>query len=1042
MTQATGSLSCRAHEGATYHLMMRAMTQATYNLRPASLWLAASLLFFSGSSCGGGGSDSSTGSTARLSGGLSVFLPDITIPEAEPNDNLGSAQALGDLTVGATFSVVGNVSTSTDPNDVFEVRVPARLGVNVSVTGIEGGSSVQVLVLDPASLEPVQVYGPGSDGLEGSFVADGNVLLSVSAFSGSTGYTLRIEGASVGAGITETEPNNTAPEGNYLGTLQPAKTLSFSGAGADSGSGGGSDFFLFGASQGMTLSFTLESVSASDDYDVYIYDATSSLTSLPMPTEFVDSGSTESGSVGFTGLTLFAFEVRPFGGASGAYDVDVTTSLSLQAPPGTSRSIGSITTFEAGPRASVADAMALTSGVDVLGPITTATGELMDGDVIVQWALDPVARLALDPAPGVQRLSAMPGGGPELLRFEMPPGLDQAERDRYTLALAASLRGRAGVVSAEPDHRMRAFGLPQERRPNDTYYGLQWHYEQIKLPAAWDIETGSSNVRIAVLDTGSVPAMDLAPREIAGFDMINDAAIAGDGGGYDNDPTDVGDGLGSPQPSSFHGAHVAGTIGAVTDNSYGVSGVTWAGEIMHVRVLGIGGGSSFDIAQGVLYAAGLQNASGETALQPAHIINMSLGGGGSNSTFQNAITSARNSGVVIIAAAGNENSSTPSFPAAYSGVVSVSAVDVDGRRAPYSNFHASVDIAAPGGDVSADRNGDGYADGVLSSKPDDSSNPTNFESYSFYQGTSMAAPHVAGVAALILSVDDQLTPAQVEAILGDTATDLGAAGRDNIFGEGLLNALAAVQAADGGVLTAPDLALGSSSIVLTPEMASRVVGVANIGGGSLQITNAIATTNTGGNWLTATPISTGQAGGAIDTSGIEVTATPGTLGAGNYTGLVQVQSNGGTETVAVTLSISAGGGTAPDFEIFVIAVEFETFNSLAQDELRTSGSLSYTLGGLPPGEYLVVAGTDADNDGFICDEGEPLCGVYPSLELSETISVGTDQTVMGLDFPLQQAIVAAQTGGPRGFRLLNHPAGGGDAPIPSPAKAAQLLEVR
>ncbi len=998
---------------------------------PGSTWLGASLLLVLGTGCGGGGdSGGSPGSTASLAGNLSVFLPDLTVPEAEPNDNVGSAQSLGDLTAGATFSVVGEVSATTDQNDVFEVRVPARLGVNVLATGLTGGSSVEVLILDPSSLQPVETYGPGSSDLQGSFVANGNFFVSVSAVAGDSGYTLRVEGAAVGATIAEVEPNDTAPEGNYLGTLQPSEALNFMG----DGTGGGSDFFLFGASQGTSLSFTLQSANPADDYDVYLYDATSSLTSLPPPVAFEATGDTETGGIGFSGMTLFAFEVRPFGGASGAYSVEVTTSLLRQGDPGAPQAMAE---FAAGPRASIADAISLTGGVDLLGPITTPTGELMGGDVIVQWERDPMGRVMANPIRGAERRAAMPDGGPELLRFEMPVGLDEAEQARFTLALAAGLRGRSDVVSAEPDHRMRAFALPQELRPNDTYYGLQWHYEQIQLPAAWAIETGSSAVRIAVLDTGSAPAGDLMLREIAGFDMINDPAIAGDGGGYDSDPTDVGDGLGSPQPSSFHGAHVAGTIGASTNNAYGVSGVTWAGDIMHVRVLGIGGGSSFDIAQGVLFAAGLPNASGQTAAQPAHVINMSLGGGGSNSTFQNAITNARNSGVVIIAAAGNENSGTPSFPAAYSGVVSVSAVDVERRKAPYSNFHSSVDIAAPGGDVSADRNGDGYADGVLSTKPDDSSSPTNFESYSFYQGTSMAAPHVAGVAALILSVNGALTPALVETILGDTATDLGSPGRDIIYGEGLVNALAAVQAAGGGVGTAPDLALQQSSVVVTAVSNSRVVGVSNIGGGSLAITDAIETTNSGGAWLTATPIATGQAG-ATDTSGIEITANAAGLANGNYTGSVEVQSNGGNETIGVTLTIGAAGGPGTDLEVFVIAVEFETYDTLAQDELFTSGSLSYLLGGLPAGEYLIVAGTDADNDGFICDDGEPLCGVYPSLELSETIIIGEDQAISGLNFPLQQAIVAAQARPGGGFQLLSRGQGPGHGePI-----AAMTTEVR
>jgi serine protease len=161
----------------------------------------------------------------------------------------------------------------------------------------------------------------------------------------------------------------------------------------------------------------------------------------------------------------------------------------------------------------------------------------------------------------------------------------------------------------------------------------------------------------------------------------------------------------------------------------------------------------------------------------ANVINMSLGGPGASSTVQSAVTAARGQGLVIFAAAGNENTSTRSYPAAYTGVISVAAVDRDAVRAPYSNFGSTIDLAAPGGDTSEDLDEDGFVDGVLSTLMDDSSGPP-MPVFAFYQGTSMACPHAAGVASLMLAVDVTLTPAEIESILKSTATDLGAVGRD------------------------------------------------------------------------------------------------------------------------------------------------------------------------------------------------------------------------------------------------------------------------
>jgi serine protease len=190
------------------------------------------------------------------------------------------------------------------------------------------------------------------------------------------------------------------------------------------------------------------------------------------------------------------------------------------------------------------------------------------------------------------------------------------------------------------------------------------------------------------------------------------------------DPGDLAFG----QRSSFHGTHVAGTIGAATNNGGGVAGVAWGVTLVPLRVLGLGGGTSYDVLQAVRYAAGLANDSGTS--HPVDVINLSLGGGGFSSTEQSVYTQARNAGVIVVAAAGNDDSSQLFYPASYAGVVSVSAVDLRLLKAPYSSFGAAVDVAAPGGDTSIDRNGDGYGDGVLSTLFDELA---GLFGYAFYQ---------------------------------------------------------------------------------------------------------------------------------------------------------------------------------------------------------------------------------------------------------------------------------------------------------------------
>ncbi|MBT9527734.1 MAG: S8 family serine peptidase [Rhizobacter sp.] len=359
------------------------------------------------------------------------------------------------------------------------------------------------------------------------------------------------------------------------------------------------------------------------------------------------------------------------------------------------------------------------------------------------------------------------------------------------------------VEYAEPDRILQALATP-----NDTQYGQQWHYYEarggINLPPAWDLSTGSGVV-VAVIDTGYRPHGDLAANIVGGYDFIKDTTSAGDGNARDSDARDPGDyasfgacGLFSPSHnSSWHGTHVAGTIAAVSNNGSGVAGVAYRARVLPVRVLGKCGGYTSDIADGIIWASGGTVSGIPANANPARVINMSLGGSGScDTTSQNAINSARSRGTVVVVAAGNSNANASGFsPASCSGVITVAATNRNGGRASYSNYGALVAVAAPGGDTAS-----GAANGILSTLNSGSTTPGS-DNYAYYQGTSMAAPHVAGVVALMLSANPSLTPDQVATRLKSSARAFPATCSQ--CGTGIVNAYAAVVAAGGGTTNPP-----------------------------------------------------------------------------------------------------------------------------------------------------------------------------------------------------------------------------------------------
>jgi serine protease len=571
-----------------------------------------------------------------------------------------------------------------------------------------------------------------------------------------------------------------------------------------------------------------------------------------------------------------------------------------------------------------------------------------------------------------------------------------------TLKIIKALRQRPDVLIAEPNYIWRAFTTP-----DDPSYSIQWHYPLINLPQTWDNTTGSNTVIVAVIDTGVLlnhPDLDGNLNDILapGYDFIRDPASAVDNESLPGSPPDIDidpnpDDPGDQKPggSSFHGTHVAGTIAAETNNATGVAGVTWKSLIMPLRVLGKGGGTAYDVEQAVYYAAGLPNDSGTTPPTRADIINLSLGGGISQ-TAQNVFNQARNAGVIIVAAAGNQSSSAPSYPAAYNGVVSVSAVDINKSLVWYSNFGSTIDVAAPGGDNGADLNVDGFPDGVLSTCGDDTSAPPVEFVYCFFQGTSMAAPHMAGVVALMKAIHGNLTPDELDTLLtnGNITEDLGGLGRDNQFGHGLIDALKAVAEAEnlasGGDLPATLIA---KPVSLNFGITRGPVDLElSNGGGSSTILN-VTSINPSEAWVTVTP--TGNVG-ADGLGTYIVTINDSGVDDGVYSAKIDIISDANNVVVPISIQVGIppvqGGDAGFHYVLLVNLVTLQIY----QDDVAFSGSgYSYSFTNVQAGIYNIFAGTDSDNDLIIGDAGEAF-GVYQTVD--QPIAVVISRNTSGLDF--------------------------------------------
>lgn len=407
----------------------------------------------------------------------------------------------------------------------------------------------------------------------------------------------------------------------------------------------------------------------------------------------------------------------------------------------------------------------------------------------------------------------------------------------------------AEVVYALPQGAMSATAPdddddPEATKPgrmpvDDPMFKLQWHMEQIHAAEAW-MDTRGEGVVVAVIDTGVAWKTTTGVKQLP--DMVGTEFV--DGESFIN-------GLPEGLDDHAHGSHVAGTIAQTTNNGIGVTGVAHRAKIMPLKVLSKDGrGAVPGIANAIRYAAD----------HGAHVINMSLGGPLPSRVLAKAIEYAHAKGVITVCAAGNEHRSRVGYPAANKFAVAVSATDFNRDITFYSNWGADIDVAAPGGDTRADRNGDGQPDGVLQNTIRIGQPLEN--DYLWFQGTSMASPHAAGVAALIVA-SGVTNPSEVERVMKATAVHPRNVKWDEKFGAGIVDAKAAVSVANDGY--APERG-GLAALLLLAALGTlglgslhgraRWLGAAGVLGGAAWASGALGTTplaygvaGTGAAWL-------------------------------------------------------------------------------------------------------------------------------------------------------------------------------------------------
>ncbi|WP_165855487.1 S8 family peptidase [Marinobacter sp. JSM 1782161] len=561
------------------------------------------------------------------------------------------------------------------------------------------------------------------------------------------------------------------------------------------------------------------------------------------------------------------------------------------------------------------------------------------------------------------------------------------QRKGQTLDWIRELRETPGVLAAEPNYRYRAQVVNALNDP--LYPSQQWHYQAINLPTAWQaLGNPGLGARVAVLDTGlfsETPAVggnwhpDLDNGSGQNVEVLAQSDFVSDDDDNESGPDGNPATPGNDDGPSFHGTHVAGTIAAL-DNNLGGVGVAPQATLLPIRVLdSSGAGTSQDLINAISYLANLP------AAQRPDVINLSLAGLGPSSALESVINTASNRGILVVAAAGNQGTSEPVYPAAFDRVLAVGAVDGGNRRASYSSFGSWLDLVAPGGDVTRDGNSDGQPDAIYSALGSQSG--TRFQpAYAGLTGTSMAAPHVAGVLALMRSVDGNLTLDAVREYLrrGELTDSLGNATE---YGAGLINALKAVDAASNGNLGTflsayPSGFQFDGSVTEARVMLSQVPADSTV--------DSIKVDNPQQEWLS---ISDNPVAG-----GVELVAQVTDIDAAVQASVtVNYNSDTGAQSLVLPVNVQLGDPEASrDAGRHYILLDDANDDSVGfQVAVQpVNGRYTFSFADVPDGEYLLRAGTDMDNNGVICEPGEA-CAEYPTVGLPQVI-VKQGSSVSGL----------------------------------------------
>jgi subtilisin family serine protease len=585
--------------------------------------------------------------------------------------------------------------------------------------------------------------------------------------------------------------------------------------------------------------------------------------------------------------------------------------------------------------------------------------------------------------------------------FALAEALPQAEVE----TLAQRLSADPEVLFAEPDSLLfptleptdplyQQFGWPLWPVTPDSY--------GINLPTAWELTTGDPNIVVAVLDTGGLLSHeDLTGRSLStnpGYDMVSNLARAGDGDGRDPDPSDPGDFVTASEvnaggsfadcpvvSSSWHGSHVAGIIGATANNNRGIAGINWRSPLLHVRVLSKCGGYVSDITDGIRWAIGTPVFGVPDNPNPARVLNLSLGGPGACSMFfQQAIDEANRRGAVVVVAAGNSSEPASEFqPGNCQGTLTVAAIGRSGWRAHYSNYGSPVAIAAPGGDRSQDT--------MIYSTINSGQYGPVADSYYPYQGTSMATPHVAGVASLMLAVNPTLGAGELLSIMQATATPFPPNSNCiGLCGAGVVNAGAAVvEAARRNRPLEPGAALSATSLSFGPQQVGtssppQLLTLSNTGNTTLTV-HALSLSGpfrqTGGSCLAGLPLN--LAVGASCT--LEVSFTP--TAAIRASGTLSISSNASATPMTVGLF---GIGTAPALGFGPLRLDFGTLPLGASSPTRP---VTITNPGTAPLRLdAITLSPDFRREGGSCAEAFPAT-LGPGMSCTILVSFTPDRAV-------------------------------------------------